>query len=361
MPSSDELIHKEKHVDYFSFDCALCWEAIRSDTSSLSDNKSNSQTFGLTKTGNFSADSAPETFQMTDVSADVQFKEMIDHTYCKSETTKSKNYSINQFPCKICKKCVYKRPHVQIHTWIYHEHKIEENPLYICDSCGENFTGRDQFKAHLFQHAYATPTLFMQQKLFECKPCDKLFAHKSRFDEHMLRHTGEKPYPCKVCNRRYTSRKSLNKHLKTHTTQQINDATLPRIGGDIEPNSLFCDYCKTHLTTSGRKQVHMWKFHEANVPNSEEYVCEICYFTDSRRLEFKEHMCEAHNFTMKQKCPKCDQKISKQFLAKHLMTSHAVESPFLCKVCKEGFKRRHLLTAHMEKKHSKKELLKYLI
>ena len=87
----------------------------------------------------------------------------------------------------------------------------KEKP-YICDTCGEGFTGSKKLTTHKRIHT--------GDKHFICDTCGKGYSQRRNLDIHKRVHTGEEPYSCDVCDKGFRRISLLNRHKRIHTGER---------------------------------------------------------------------------------------------------------------------------------------------
>ena len=97
------------------------------------------------------------------------------------KTQSSKNYKDGQFPCEICKTCVFRSRHdLKMHM---RQHK-DEKP-YKCSHCSYRSKHNANLKLHIaHRHSNARP--------FHCPVCSHTSKSSSDLRKHMIVHSGKK-------------------------------------------------------------------------------------------------------------------------------------------------------------------------
>lgn len=152
-----------------------------------------------------------------------------------------------------------------------------------CEVCGKEFFHKAALKEHLMRHA--------QTKLFKCNECVKTFMRKYELDRHMPQHTGIWPFVCTICDRGFSQQFHLDRHVPIHTGAR----------------KFKCDKCDCSYKRSDHLQSHLM----------------------------------LHNEKKQMKCDKCDLFFNnKKHLKRHIQRHNNMEGwPFVCDICKKGFRR----------------------
>jgi len=78
---------------------------------------------------------------------------------------------------------------------------------FLCQECGELYTGRKVFKEHARSH---------QAKRYSCSMCDATFDAFRTFVNHICVHGGSRPFKCKYCTAAFNQQSHLQLHISNH-------------------------------------------------------------------------------------------------------------------------------------------------
>ncbi|XP_026489420.2 zinc finger and BTB domain-containing protein 17-like [Vanessa tameamea] len=144
-------------------------------------------------------------------------------------------HKVGSYPCDVCDKVFtldkYRSKHVSlvhnqestikclycpekfvglfqrhVHVTKHHTEKVK---VMTCEFCGNCYTWKPYFLAHMRRRHGA-------EKKHQCKQCDKSFLMKYELKNHMVRHTGERNFLCGLCGESFTRMINLKKHCQMH-------------------------------------------------------------------------------------------------------------------------------------------------
>ena len=129
------------------------------------------------------------------------------------KTQSSKNYKDGQFPCEICKTCVFRSRHdLKMHM---RQHK-DEKP-YKCSHCSYRSKHNANLKLHIaHRHSNARP--------FHCPVCSHTSKSSSDLRKHMIVHSGKKRTRKKWSERMGCVEVKLESRFWTHTLKRTKES-----------------------------------------------------------------------------------------------------------------------------------------
>ena len=191
--------------------------------------------------------------------------------------------------CHICGKKYIEYRKLKEH---YRKHSGEKP--YMCDECGQTFSGFGSLYAHK-----KNKHVGIREK-YSCSQCPKVFKGYSGLLFHIkYYHTSpsEKPYSCAKCEKTFKTPDILKRHETVHReTKDFKcdqcDAAFKRIQGLTEHKkrhtkeyTYFCSHCGKGFYTRQATVVHE-RVHTGEKP----YSCSICNYTCSLNGNLKKHM-----------------------------------------------------------------------
>ncbi|KAF2366143.1 Zinc finger C2H2-type [Trinorchestia longiramus] len=90
----------------------------------------------------------------------------------------------------------------------------------------------------------------------------------------------------------------------------------------------------------------------AHVSNKNEFKCDLCDHSYSRKISLRLHQLRKHNLGKPFKCELCDFScVIKSILVNHLCSNHGIGEPLKCDFCKFSCTRTTAMKAHKASKH----------
>ncbi|XP_034112285.2 transcription factor Ouib [Drosophila albomicans] len=133
-------------------------------------------------------------------------------------------------------------------------------PVFFCDQCGNNVTGKSAFDRHLRKHSGIRP--------FKCEQCPARFFSAGELKGHLVMHTGDRNFPCRYCERTYVNYSGRLRHERTHTNER----------------PFACDQCGKTFTNS-----YILKNHMLVHTGERMFRCDLCDRAFSRPTHLKTH------------------------------------------------------------------------
>ena len=251
-----------------------------------------------------------------------------------------------------------------------------------CGVCGQEFTNKDMFQAHLKTHAGDHP--------FLCSDCGKSFNSKSYLKRHRAIHTGKGLFKCRICGKGYLERRKLNQHIQSKCGVPVECPLCPEVCSNkmsLAQHTRYqhsmhdcdeaCEICGETFTDYRALVEHLSSIH----PHHQSQGCSVCGKTFLVSSVFKKHM-ERHGtevcsddlelmlndnlFTpsdiqpeitarrkkkrkkqeKKLKCGVCGQEFTNKDTFQDHLKTHAGDHPFLCTDCGKSFNSKSYLKRH---------------
>ncbi|XP_064549464.1 transcription factor Ouib [Drosophila montana] len=133
-------------------------------------------------------------------------------------------------------------------------------PVFFCDQCGNNVTGKSAFDRHLRKHSGIRP--------FQCEQCSARFLSAGELKGHQVMHTGDRKFPCRFCERAYVNYSGRLRHERTHTNER----------------PFVCSHCGKAFTNS-----YILKNHNLVHTGERLFRCDLCERSFSRPTHLKTH------------------------------------------------------------------------
>jgi hypothetical protein len=173
---------------------------------------------------------------------------------------KTFNHTTKFHVCEHCGKSHKTNTLLRKHM-IYHH---EKHGLFICDTCGKEFTNPIQFKTHTKNHT--VPDI---PGAFPCpiKDCGKAFGKAKSLKDHMKTHEEKKPprFQCQYCPKKFREKKARDQHEK---------------GQHLGIKDFKCDLCDYANADQTKLIIHKKSIHEGIL-----YHCDYPNCTKSYNLK----------------------------------------------------------------------------
>lgn len=99
-------------------------------------------------------------------------------------------------------------------------HNDYEKRLFLCETCGQEYTNREKYETHRRSHMPKKPKS-TNVRTYECYLCKAHFQFKKSAISHMWKHApiDRRPHVCTVCGGKFTRLMSLRRHSLIHAGQ----------------------------------------------------------------------------------------------------------------------------------------------
>ncbi|CAB3383589.1 Hypothetical predicted protein [Cloeon dipterum] len=275
------------------------------------------------------------------------------------------------YQCSECKMTFQgKRREFKAHL---KQHEANAEVSYECNQCGKSFSKKFQLKDHILIHTQPLrctecPRTFARsyqldqhlkshrgEKPFRCKLCDVAFSSSGNLKVHLKRHLGLKEFSCEVCGKAFTRRDGLQKHLSCFhggekpfecniCGKRYKGHLMQHLRTHLQEKPHKCDDCDMCFVQRSQLVVHQ-RIHTGEKP----YPCTECGRRFAHSTALKLHM-RRHTGEKPFICPLCPSTAFVQLphLKKHMRCIHKTDNPYMCLRCRNFFKKKAELDAHVE-------------
>ena len=228
---------------------------------------------------------------------------------------KRRMHEIEIHQCEHCDKLFTTELSLNIHINANHEK---------CEDCGLTFKNKFYMKKHKKKmHEVRENSI-----LYHCDKCDHFYSNQTLLNAHVIaEHSSEMDFNCHICDRTFRSKYRLNTHVTEMHDDRIQYNPQPLVSNELmdivkselpDENNLKCDQCQKIFPSQRSLKRHVSNMHEAKL-----------------------HPCDF-----------CDKLFSTEYqLQNHENSVHIRNRPFKCPCCKNDYKTKGALFAHIKNKH----------
>lgn len=222
---------------------------------------------------------------------------------------------------------------------------VEEKTKFECIDCAMNFINASQLRSHV-KHAHGKEDML-------CCPFCKEYGRegKENLKIHLYKQHGiGEFFRCEECNYETSIKSSFVKHVAAHAENQMvcnkcQKSFKSRSGLKLHLQKHYeddlhkCTVCDFKTPQKANLIKHLATKHKKGQDGEDlkmNKACELCSFVCVADHLLKAHMLRKHTSKdhMKFKCTHCDYaSVERAALNKHVRFKHTNERPFLCGVC----------------------------
>ncbi|KAH8351154.1 hypothetical protein KR084_008092 [Drosophila pseudotakahashii] len=151
-------------------------------------------------------------------------------------------------------------------------------PVFFCDQCGNNITGKSSFDRHLRKHSGIRP--------FQCELCPARFLSSGELKGHQVMHTGDRKFQCRYCERTYVNYSGRLRHERTHTNDR------PFVCAQCGKSFTNSYILKNHmLIHTGERLFRLVNdlLYKCKIVQTNLNRCELCHRSFARPTHLKTH------------------------------------------------------------------------
>lgn len=296
---------------------------------------------------------------------------------------KSEPFLKHCYKCPRCQDSPLMNSQLELNQHLAHAHN---EPVLVCNECGENFNKTEDLLIHRSQHKYenrmanqslstffgsTTNPLVNEQftrisdssgnTKFSCKLCSRSYKTTSNMLRHQCpaipsTHQSLKcpeccsilttpqalvahrqthiadPLWCSLCDKKFTTIAGLKYHLKTHTGIR----------------TISCPFCQRKFMANGNLQAHIRTVHSVVRPHG----CGECEQSFASGYHLRRHISSVHRKERDFVCGVCGKRFGQQSHLNHHSWQHTGIKPFPCERCDLSYTSVTALKKHIRNVHS---------
>lgn len=212
---------------------------------------------------------------------------------------------------------------------------MDEMP-YDCSLCDKKFKRKYALKKHTTAHTTG------RSRNFKCTICQKAFFGNGGLKRHTLIHTHTQDggnFACYFCKKRFMQRTALGVHIRSHTQEKPFICSVGSCQFSCSSSSNLIAHRKRHLPARERPQSVTW-------------TCYFCSKMIGSYSAFGNHL-RLHTLEEPFICGLCRRGFKTEGILKRHISSHTMEKPFKCEECLKAFAYRGDLKTHTEAIHKR--------
>ena len=237
--------------------------------------------------------------------------------------------------CDQCDKTFKTKESLRLHV-----KSVHEGVVFKCTKCDRSYGNLDNLKRHIGG--------VHDGIIFKCDICGKDFKHKSVLKIHTERHN-ETKLDCKLKPKAefHKNRNNLsvhrNKELEKKKEILTKETHITHSTIQVGHEEYNCEFCGKSISRRDNLMKHIHTIHKGH----KDYKCESCGKSFSDASNFMRHIHTIHEGHKDYNCESCGKSFSEaQNLKRHIHTVHKGQKDYKCKSCGKSFTTSNYLKKH---------------